>query len=164
METGLNGFLAFVNDLTEEEMLGAIDADGWNVRDHLTHLAVWAEGIAALMRRENRWEAMGLDIPEPDGEPDYDALNAAIRAQHTHMSGAEARAWVVKAHETVAAEVESLSDNELGLPYERYVAPFTGDLGEPIAEYILGNTEDHYDEHTPWMRAILDPGSRPFSP
>jgi hypothetical protein len=24
-----------------------------------------------------------------------------------------------------------------------------------ISEYILGNTEDHDDEHTPWVKAIV---------
>jgi len=41
--------------LSKEQQLGPKDVAGWNVRDHLTHLAVWADGVAALLlRREER--------------------------------------------------------------------------------------------------------------
>jgi hypothetical protein len=60
------------------------------------------------------------------------------------------------------AAMEALEESELSLPYERFVAPYTGSWGHPISEYVLGNTEDHYDEHTAWILAIVD-GSGPSS-
>lgn len=154
MEKGLRDLLAVVDGYSEEAMRGPVDDQGWNVRDHLTHLAVWADGIAALLRRESRWEAMGLGIAEPEAEPDYDLLNAALVVQHRHLTAVGARAWVIEAHTRVSAAMDGLTDAELGMPYDRFVAPFTGDEGRPISEYILGNTEDHYDEHTPWIREL----------
>ena len=165
METGLREFLAVIDRMSDEEMTGPADSNGWNVRDHLTHLAVWADGIAALVQRQDRWaamgvdmEAMGMDPPfdarEPERESDYDMLNAEIVAKHRHLTAQQARTWLSEAQQVVVAAMSALPDEELGWPYDRFVAPFAGDRGEPISEYILGNTEDHYDEHLPWVRAI----------
>jgi hypothetical protein len=169
MEAGLREFLAVIDRISDEEMTRPVDSNGWNVRDHLTHLAVWADGIAALAQRQDRWAAMDLDMTnaartswiaalgdgrEPDKEPDYDLLNAEIVAKHRHLTPQQARTWLIDAHQAVAVAMSALPDEELGWPYDRFVAPFTGGRGEPISEYILGNTEDHYDEHTPWVRAI----------
>jgi hypothetical protein len=155
MERGLQEITAYLDGLADEQWLAARDAAGWNLRDHVTHLAAWADGIAALLRREDRWSAMGLEMANPEGdEPDYDWINAQLAARHQALSPAEARAWLRAAHERVRQAVEALPEAELALPYERFVAPFTGDWGQPVAEYVLGNTEDHYEEHVGWMRAM----------
>jgi hypothetical protein len=157
MEQGLRQITAWLDGLTDEQLLAGRDAAGWNARDHVTHLAAWADGIAALLRREDRWAAMGLAMANPEGdEPDYEWINAQIADRHQALPPAEARAWLRAAHERVRAAVVALPEAELALPYERFVAPFTGDWGQPVAEYVLGNTEDHYDEHRPWMEAIVE--------
>lgn len=164
MEKGLTRFLALLDQLSDDQMLLPKDAAGWNVRDHVTHLAVWADGIAALLQREDRWKAMGLAMEDPEGdEPDYDLMNRQIVEQHRQVSPAQARAWLVAAHNRVLRTMDALAESELSAPYERFVAPYTGSWGHPIAEYILGNTEDHYDEHTAWVRAIVD-GSATSAP
>lgn len=138
MQKGLTQFLAVLEAFSDEQMLVPVDAVGWNVRDHLVHLAVWADGIAALLRREDRWQAMGLAMENPEGdEPDYDLLNEKIASQHRQITPAQARAWLVAAHERVANAMAPLTDADLSAPYERFVAPYTGDWGYPIAEYIL---------------------------
>jgi hypothetical protein len=156
MEKGLTEFLAVLDHFSDDEMLIPKDTAGWNVRDHIVHLAVWADGIAALLRREDRWKAMGLVMDNPEGdEPDYDLMNMQIAEQHRQVKPAQARAWLIEAHDRVLKAMDILTDDDLSAPYERFVAPYTGNWGHPIAEYILGNTEDHYDEHTPWVRAIV---------
>ncbi len=155
MDAGLAAFLAELDRLTDEQMQIPRDAAGWNIRDHLTHLAAWAEGIAALLHREDRWSAMGLATPPPeDQEHDYDLINEQIAVQYRDRSAAQARAWLVAAHERVAAAVEAIGDAGLAEPYDRYVAPFTGQAGDPIVQYISGNTYEHYAEHLPWIQAI----------
>jgi hypothetical protein len=158
MKQGLSQFLAVLDLFSEEQMLSPRDAAGWNIRDHVTHLAVWAEGIAALLRREDRWKAMGLSIDDSeDKELDYNSVNGQIAERHQQVSPERARAWLIEAHEQVVRAMDELTEADLAAPYERFVAPYTGNRGRPIAEYILGNTEDHYEEHTAWMRAIVQP-------
>lgn len=152
MNEVLDQFLQVIDRLSEEQMTARTDATGWNVRDHLTHLAAWADGIAALIRRENRWAAMGLEMDEPD----YDILNAQLVERSRSLSPGQARNWLVKAHQRVVEAMEELEESRLSEPYGKFVPPFTGDWGYPIAEYFLGNTEDHYDQHTPWLLRIVD--------
>lgn len=155
MERGLADLLAALDGLSDERQLGPRDEAGWNVRDHVVHMAVWADGVAALLHREDRWAAMGLTIEDGEADDiDYDLLNEQIANRHRGLAPAEARAWLVAAHGRLAEAVAGVGDAGLGLPYERYVAPFTGDGGSPVAEYIAGNSYDHYDEHTPWILAL----------
>lgn len=157
MAAFLAAFLAALDGLDEGQLDGPRDAAGWTVRDYLIHLAVWAEGIAALLGRENRWAAMGLAMDNPQSdELDYDALNELIRQQHLALSPAEARAWVFAAHDRVASALDGLGDDELSLPYDRVVAPFTADTGHAIWGYVAGNTFDHYEEHLPWLTVIAE--------
>lgn len=157
MSEGLRDFLAFLDQFSEAQLLEPTDAAGWNARDHITHLAVWADGVSALLRHEDRWAAMG--ISEALGEShDFDAMNAAIVVQHRHLSPQEARRWLVKAHEQMVSAMVPLDDAGLLLPYERFVPPFTGDGGSPIAFYIIGDTYEHYEEHTPWIEALIRAG------
>ena len=53
--------------------------------------------------------------------------------------------------------IDRLSPQEmLGLPYERFVRPFGGNWGYPMAAYVLGNTEGQYEEHGNYIRAIVE--------
>jgi len=155
MNGGLAQFLAFIDKFSEAQMLEPKDAVGWNVRDHITHLAAWAEGIAALLRREDRWAVMGLENPDDD-EHDFDAMNAQIVVQHRHLSPVEARSWLIAAHERVLAALAPLSEADLELAYDRFVAPFTKDGGRPVWNYVAGNTFGHYQEHTDWIAEIVE--------
>lgn len=153
MARGLADLEAALDGLSTEQQLGPTDAVGWSVRDHLTHLAAWAEGIVALLRREDRWAAMGI-APPAGPELDFDQINAEISAQHRGMSPEAARAWVVAAHGRMDAAVAAMSYEELLQPRDRFVAPFTGDGGRPIIDYVAGDTYEHYTEHLAWMLAI----------
>lgn len=155
MQQGLSQLLDVLDLFSDDQMLSPRDSVGWNIRDHVTHLTVWAEGIAALLRREDRWKAMGLAIDDSADELDYDSVNAQIAEAHKHVSPAQARASLIAAHQQVLSAMEALTEEDLAAPYERFVAPYTGHQGQPVTEYILGNTADHYDEHTAWMRAIV---------
>lgn len=157
MNEGLSDFLAFLDQFSEAQLLEPTDAAGWNARDHITHLAVWADGVAALLRHEDRWAAMG--ISEALGEShDFDAMNEAIVVQHRHLSPQEARRWLVNAHEQLVAAMEPLDDDGLQLSYERFVPPFTVDDGSPIVSYIKADTYEHYEEHAPWIEALIREG------
>lgn len=155
LDAGLAPFLSALDRLSEAQQTELRDAAGWTVRDHLTHLVAWADGVAALLRREDRWSAMGLaNVTPPSTDLDYDSLNEQIAVQQRHLSASEARAAVVAAHGRLVAAVAALSDEQLELPHDRYVAPFTSDTGNPVGTYIAGNSFGHYEEHLPWIEAI----------
>jgi hypothetical protein len=159
MDAGLTQFLAALDQLSDAQMLNIVDAAGWNVRDHLTHLAAWANGVAALIYREDRWAAMGIPTPNLDGNritgAEIDQVNARIAALHQATSPADARAMLTAAHQRLSAAVETLRDDELTLPYARFAPPFTGDSGAAIIEYIVGDSYEHYAEHQTWILELV---------
>jgi hypothetical protein len=157
MNEGLSHFLAFLDHYSAEQLEALTDAVGWNARDHITHLAAWADGIAALLRREDRWAAVGIskELGESQEDDVMNEANEVIAAQHRHLSAAEACQWLVAAHKGLVAAIEPLEDADLLLPYERFVAPFTGDGGRPIMDAITADSYEHYQEHGPWIESFI---------
>jgi hypothetical protein len=152
MNEGLAHFLEALDQLSEEQQTGPRDAAGWNVRDHVTHLAVWADGVSALLRRQDRWAAMHVPPTAPESDDvDYDAINERIAERHHHLSASEARSLLVDAHHRLAEAVEELSDEQLEWKYDRFVAPFTGDEGRAIVDTIRDNSYGHLAEHLDWL-------------
>ena len=154
MDDGLKALIAALDRLDASRLSGPTDAGGWNVRDHVAHMAVWADGMAALLRRENRWAAMGLDITDADRERlGSDGVNDLVVDRHRNLTPNEAKEWLLEAHARVASAVESLTDEDLVRPYGNFATP-PDDGGRPIFQYIAGNTFGHYEEHVPWIESI----------
>ena len=100
MDAGLARLLNAIDQFSEAQMLAPQDAKGWNARDHLTHLAAWADGIAALLRRQDRWTTMGLSLDASEyTNLDFDRINDKIARQNRQVSPEEARTWLIAAHE-----------------------------------------------------------------
>jgi hypothetical protein len=113
------------------------------------------DGITALLRREDRWAAMGLP-GEPERPLDFDIINAQIANQHRHLTPADARSRLIESHRRMVEAMEALDESDLYAPYDRFVPPYTGNDGRAIVEYILGDSADHYEEHLPWIRGIVE--------
>lgn len=154
MDEGLTALITALDRLDPSRLSEPTDGGGWNVRDHLAHMAVWADGMAALLRKENRWAAMGLDISDADRERlGSDGVNDLVVDRHRNLTPNEAKEWLLEAHARVASAVESLTDEDLMRPYGNFASPPNG-RGGPIFQYVVSNTFEHYDEHLPWMEAI----------
>jgi uncharacterized protein (TIGR03083 family) len=149
---GWDEFQAYIKTLTDEQLTGPKDAAGWTAKDHLMHLAVWEDGIYALLEKQNRREAMGLD-EATWASKDFDRMNAVIEQQHKDKSLAEVQRAFREIHERLVAKVESLTDEELQLPYMHYDPTDTRD--KPVTIWIRGDTYEHYAQHQPWIAAIV---------
>jgi hypothetical protein len=127
----------------------------WAIKDHLAHLAAWAEGMAALLRGEPRWEAMGLTL-EFVQTHDVDAVNARLFDLHEARSLAEVRAMFAAAHHSVIAALAALTDADLLRTYDTFQTdnPYDDNI-RPIWYWIEDNTYGHYTEHIPWIQAWL---------
>lgn len=141
----------YLDDLTLEQLTVPTDAAGWTVKDHVMHIAVWERGIVGLLRHQVRHAAMGVD--DETWEKDYDEINAVIFEQHRHMTWPEVRSALNAVHDELLAEIAKLEDADLMRPYRDFEDGSTAD--EPILGWIDGNTFLHYEEHMPWMDAIV---------
>jgi uncharacterized protein (TIGR03083 family) len=142
-----------------EEVVGGLDtdalqapvADGWTVKDHLSHLAAWEESLLALLEGRDRAEAMAAPGMEDEG---VDAINAVVWEQRRGDAPAEALARLRETHGRLVARLEALSDEDFSRPYS-YFQPDAADEQRPVTEWIAGNTWEHYEEHLDWLREPL---------
>ncbi len=61
IDAGWNRFYGYLKTLSDEQLSTPTDASGWTVKDHLTHLAIWEDGIYGLLMGHSRREQMGID-------------------------------------------------------------------------------------------------------
>jgi len=150
-----------LDSFSEQQMTQREDRVGWTVKDHLGHLVSWEEGITALLRREPRWEAMGVDMELAKsrlvGETE-DALNQVMRDRMQELSLAEVRDRLRSANEALKSQVESMDGEELLRGYSHFAPDEPGEeTGRPVLGWVVGNSSAHYIEHLPWMRDIAAP-------
>lgn len=152
MDNGWNDLQAYIKTLSEAQLTGPTDAAGWTVKDHVMHLAVWEDGIYALLERTSRREQMGIDA-ETWERHDYDQINAIIQRRYADKSWAQVSKALQDVHERLVARIGSMSDADLLRSYRHY-APDSAEE-RPVWGWIVGNTFGHYAEHLPWMDAIV---------
>lgn len=139
-----------------ETQLSAPGKDGWAIKDHLIHLAMWELSTAALLRREPRYAVMGVNLGNLQPH-DFDAINAQIFAQNKNRSVEETLNLFHNAHMELLGELAKLSDADLLKPYS-YFAPDEKDADDknPVLKWIVGNTLEHYTEHIQWINEVLN--------
>jgi hypothetical protein len=155
LDAGWADLQAFLNTLTPEQMTKPTDVAGWTVKDHLIHIAVWEDGMNAALAREPRRERMGVPVVLWGGD-DYDAINAIIQQRHQDDSLESVLAELVRVHNEFRSRIAALSTDDLLAPYSAYQPESTST--NPIVGSLAGNSFGHYEEHIPWMQAIVDQG------
>lgn len=140
---------AFIDTSDETQMTERVDHAGWTVKDHIMHLAVWADGLIAIMDGGPRWTAMG--VSEATWDEGMDPTNAAIQQQHKDKPLDEVLAAFEASHQRVLDRINTLEDDDLMKLYD-------GGKGReaPLLAWVMGNCAGHYSDHLPWMHAIVE--------
>ena len=127
LETALAG-------IPDGAMADRID-DAWRRQDVLAHLEAWERRVVddlAVLRRGDM----------PDRSVETDELNDAWYRASRDRDLAEVRAGEAAAYRAVLGAIEGASDEEL---FDGQHFPWTD--GDPFADWLRGNTDEHYDEH-----------------
>src|SRR5512145_1897885 len=74
---------ALIQPIDHDE-LNRPGSEGWSVKDHLIHLAVWEGGIASHLEHQDRYAVMGVR-ELIDQNPDTDEINEHIFHQHVRL-------------------------------------------------------------------------------
>jgi hypothetical protein len=138
---------------------GPTDAAGWTIKDHLMHLADWEDGITGLLAGESRPGRMGLSDAEWENH-DIDTINEILRQRHLHKPWPAVMEALRTVHANFLYQLDQLTDEDLQRSYGYFSSRTSQTAQEsreesPVLEYIIGNTAEHYEEHIPWMKAIL---------
>ncbi len=144
---------AYIATLTEPQRTQLTDAAGWTVKDHLIHLAVWEDGVCALLNKQNRAAAMGVDA-ETWSRWDFDEINAVIQQQHKDESWAAIEAKRRASHKRFVEQIEATSEADLARPVKDFQANSSSKT--PVIEVVEGDAFSHYDSHLPWIKAIAE--------
>jgi uncharacterized protein (TIGR03083 family) len=155
LNAGWDQLNAFIGSLSPEQLTGPSDAAGWSVKDHLMHLAVWEDGMNAMLTGQPRSARMRIDEATWQGG-DFDAINAVIHEYARDVPLETVLANLRRAHEELHTRLMSLGTTDLLRPRSDFQAD--SDSGEPVVWLLVGNTFGHYEEHLPWMQAIVEQG------
>ena len=146
---------AMVKSLTPAEISGMTSPDGWSVKDHLAHLAAWEAGTVAMLNKQPRFPAMGLDstFVEANGEEE---INRRIFELNHERTFDEVMGDFHRIHMQMMQTIDGLSEEELYHTYSYFQPDDPGeDRGIPVIEWVKGNTYDHFDSHVEWIRKLI---------
>ena len=140
---------ALINRLSLEQLTVPTDDGGWTAKDHLIHVAVWQEGLNAVLNRRSFADGMGLDSIN---WADIDAVNAVIQARCRELPLMQVMHALSVSHDHVLRSLDALADGDLNRP----VSEFDPDSDErnPLLNTIVCHSFGHYDEHREWIEAL----------
>lgn len=152
-QTSWDALNTYVATLNNEQLTQLNDAAGWTVKDHLIHLAVWEDGVWALLNKRDRPAEMGVDA-ETWKRWNFDEINGVIQRQHKDKSWAEIQQKRQASHDRFIAQIEATSEADLARPVKDFQANSTSNT--PVIEVVVGDAFSHYDAHLPWIQAIAE--------
>jgi hypothetical protein len=151
-ERAWNALQSTLGESNEADLTGKTDAAGWTAKDHLAHLAAWANSVLVMVRDGRpQWEGLGIDkeLFEIEG---YDAKNEVIRQQSADLPLKKVTSHLTDVHKEIVSIVEGMSDSDLMRPCSDFVE---GGQDFEIVHKLNGNGPDHYDEHRAYIAQIL---------
>jgi hypothetical protein len=151
IENGWNDFQAYLGTLSEEQLTTPTDTAGWTAKDHVIHLAIWEDGITALL--EGRSQRAGMEVDVATWSQGVDTINALIQQRHHDVPLNVVMETFRQRHERLVNKIKTMSDEDLQRPYRHYDT--TSDREQPVVGWIVGDTYEHYAEHKPWIAAIV---------
>ncbi|MGB3331082.1 MAG: DinB family protein [Thermomicrobiales bacterium] len=144
-------FFRYAERQPDEIWLEPTDAAGWNLRDHVAHVAWWDISDIARMR-DGASQPRTLGISDATWSKGIDPINEAIRAKTVDASPDAVRTLWRDTQAELFALLESW-------PEKRYQAPAREvgfeDEGETRLIDVLGDLlGEHYREHLGYITAI----------
>jgi hypothetical protein len=141
----------------DEEQLSQPGPEEWSIKDHLAHLAVWETGMVELLRKRPRFEAMGVEPAFIQGKSEEE-INDLIFRQNKELNVQGTLQKFKQAHVEMLQLLDKLSDSDLHKPYSDYVQGGDVNRKDPVILWVIGNTYAHFDEHTAYIRRLLEDG------
>jgi Protein of unknown function (DUF1706) len=163
----LQGFLSGITPAQASRQ----DANGWAIKDHVTHIAVWEASVTILFRGGRRHEALGIDEafylatglghllgPQRPTAKDisFDQMNEVIKTRHQGIPLSEALTMLSDIHQGLMVNARSLTEANLQTTVSDFFPQAPRGDDRTMATFIIDNTADHYLEHLQWMKDLAD--------
>jgi uncharacterized damage-inducible protein DinB len=144
---------AVIGQYTEAEVTRP-GAEGWSVKDHLSHLAVWEAPIRALLQGESLAVALGVD-QETFKHGGINRINEVIQLRHKDEPLAHVMARLRESRQETLTLLERFTDADLLKPYSFYRPSVDPPRTDPVILWVSGSTYEHDAQHLVWMRELL---------
>jgi hypothetical protein len=157
IDSGWQTLQNFITGLSPDQREVYVDHVGWTVKDHLTHLMTWEDGIFGLLSKRPRWQQMNVDQAlwaEMMRTQNFDDVNAVIQRNYAAKSFDEVMQMYTEIHERLMPMLREMTDEELHQQIFNIQPDFRGE--RPLVGLIIDDTYGHIEEHLPWMQAIAN--------
>lgn len=142
----------------DEAQLSRPGPSGWAVKDHLNHLTSWGLGIAEHLQHRSRFAIMQVEDAVSQGKSE-DEINDLIFQRNASLSAREALERFRSAYRQLLAALDTISDDDLYQPYNSFLPEGVKLPGsrrtEPVINWVVGNTFEHFEEHNQWIKELL---------
>lgn len=146
---------SLLSTLSEKQWLEIKNEDGWTIKDHVIHIAVWENSVIAFLRGIARHRGLGIS-EKLYLEGGIDGMNRVIFKRHQNKSLIEVETLFRRIHSKLMTLISELSDEDLKQPYSHYLPDEDQGAGPPALNIVYGNTAHHYREHHKWIEVMLE--------
>jgi hypothetical protein len=113
---------------------------------------MWASATLAMIEGKSKRET--LNIPVDVWEQDDDPINVVMQERYRDMLLEQVMQTLRQNHERIVQKLNGMTEADLLLPYRHY-QPQSSDE-RPIIDYVMWDIPNHYRQHIPWIRAIVE--------
>ena len=149
LEEGYAALERLLAPLNEEALTRPGVENEWSIKDILVHLTTWQGRSSSILEA-----AQCGKVPRPDppihNDEEMNAFNDGVFAANRSRPLAEVRRDFQAMYQRFHASVAALSENDL---FEE--ARFSWMDGRPLWHNVAGNGFGHYQEHEPFIAALL---------
>jgi hypothetical protein len=144
-----SALMQVVDQLTPKQMTMP-DSGGWTPKDNLAHLTEWMKILLGYhMDKRPPHEVVGL-APEATRDWDMDVINRLLFERNRRRPSKKVLDELKRVYAEVIARLKVVSFDELMEP--RFVDDAEK---QPLVNWVLGNTADHFSEHRLNIEKIL---------
>ena len=142
IRTSYANFEAVLAPLSTEQMITPGVNGTWSIKDNIAHLSTWQRVLL------NRLEAMRNNTTPSElyNQETVDTVNERFYQQDKARSLDDVLTEFRSLYQQVVEQVQAISNEDLN-------RPLSWRAGEPIWPVIVGDTNEHYQEH---MQIIQD--------
>jgi hypothetical protein len=143
LEEGWDALLRAIEGLSDEQMTEMPVTGAWTVKDLLAHIAVWESRLVTDLYKAERGVAPTLI----DSAAQVDKLNAQFYAEQKDRPLERVLEDLHDVHLALLNRLEALPERVLTDPRK-----YKWMKGEPLSQFVAGDSYEHYREHAAEVR------------
>lgn len=144
MQDGYSSFSAFIDTLDRDQLTKPGVNGKWSVKDNLAHLSSWQRrtinAVHSVRDKKN--------LPDPTPGMSEDEINEQFYQANRDRTLEEVQTEFQEISQQLIASVQELTEAQIN-------APLPWNKEQNIWPNILGNTSEHYEEHSQIIKRWL---------